>query len=708
MAPELPPAAVPNAFADSRAELEALRALVSTFASATWETGTDGLITVDSPSWRAYTGQTYEEWIGYGWLDAIHPDDRAYAEQQWRDAVTSHRPVNAVFRVRWAAGGWRWTNVRAVLITAPDGTGLKWVGLNVDIHARTVAEAALKDSEAVQAFLVRLGDTLRTLSDPVEIPRQAARLLGEHLQANRVSYAEIEGDDAVIRASYANGVEPLPARFPYAVFGTWFLDPATRGEPMVSADIACDPRLSPEVRAVCNRTRIAAMAGILLERGGRLAAAFGVHHATPRQWRTGEIALVRETAERTWAAVERARAESALREGERRLSVLFETLPVGVGLVSPTGVIVMANQQFRRYTPTGIVPSRDSSVHHRWRGYLPDGRLLEAADYPIARLLRGEPVVPGVEYLYRRDDGDEVWVQVAVLPICDQAGQVAEFLAVVTDIDALKRTEEALRENEERLRRLLETLEERVRERTSALADANAALQSEVAVRQDAEAQIKALFRRLVSVQEDERRRIARDIHDQLGQTLTALRLQLELLRNDPALPAPLVAPVERTQRTGAEIDSSLDFLTWQLRPAALDHLGLPSALSGLVKGWTARFGVSAEYAWAGTEVPRLAHEVETNLYLIAQEALHNVYKHAHASNVTVLLQHVGDSLQLTVEDDGRGFDLSTTTAGPPEHLGLVSMRERAALIGGDLQVESSEQGTTVLVRVPIAPARTQ
>lgn len=708
MAPELPPSPLPHASTEPRAELEALRALVSTFASATWETGTDGIVVVDSPSWRAYTGQTYDEWIGYGWLDAIHPDDRAYAERQWLDAVESHQPVNAVFRVRWAAGGWRWTNVLAVRITSRDGTGVKWVGLNVDIHARTMAEEARKESEARQAFLVRLGDTLRPLSDPVEIQRHASRLLGEHLMTNRVSYAEIEGDDAVIRASFVRGVEPMPERFALAPFGSWFLDPERRGEPVVVHDVSADPRLTESDRAACRAAQVAATVGVLLERDGQWAAAFGVHHACPREWSASDVLLVRETAERTWAAVERARAEAALRESERRLSVVFDTLPVGVGLVSPTGAILMANQVFRRYTPTGMVPSRDERVRHRWRGYYPDGRLIEPKDYPLGRVMRGERVVPGLEFLYTEDNGREVWAQVAALPILDADDGIAELVIVATDIDALKRTQAALRENEDRLRRLLDTLEERVRERTSELADANAALKSEVTVRQSAEAQIKALFKRLISVQEEERRRIARDIHDQLGQALTALRLQLELVRNDPSLPATLVQPVERSQRTSAEIDSSLDSLTWQLRPVALDHLGLQTALAGLVSGWMSRFGIAADYAWTGSEVPRLPPDVETNLYLIAQEALHNVYKHARASTVTVLLQHVGDTLQLTVEDDGQGFELADGPAAAPEHLGLVSMRERAALIGGTLQIESSESGTTVLVRVPLDVARTQ
>lgn len=702
MQPDRVQSSTPTGVTDSRAELDALRALVSTFASATWETGSDGVITVDSPSWRAYTGQTFEEWRGYGWLDAIHPDDRAYAEQQWRDSVASGQPVNATLRVRWAAGGWRWTNVRAVLITTAGGVPIKWVGLNIDIHARTVAEDALKESEGRQAFLVRLGDTLRSLSDPLEIQRRASRLLGEHLRVNRASYAEIEGDDAVTRACYVDGVAPLPERFPYAPFGSWFINPDGRGSPVVVDDVTTDPRLTESDRAACRMAGVAATAGVMLMRDGRRSAAFGVQHATPRAWTQGDVQLVRETAERTWAAVERARAEAALRESERRLSVVFDTLPVGVALVSPNGAILMANQVFRRYTPTGVVPSRDQSVRHRWRGYYPDGRVIDPQDYPLGRVMRGERVVPGLEFLYTEDNGREVWAQVAALPILDAEDGVAELVIVATDIDALKRTQAALRENEDRLRRLLDTLEERVRERTSELAEANAALQNEVAVRQDAEAQIKALFKRLVSVQEDERRRIARDIHDQLGQALTALRLHLELLRNDAALPPALIQPVERTQRTSAEIDSSLDFLTWQLRPVALDHLGLPSALAGLVSGWMARFGIAAEYARTGAELPRLPADVETNLYLIAQEALHNVYKHARATSVTVLLQHLGDSLQLTVEDDGRGFDPASAAAAAPEHLGLVSMRERTGLIGGALQIESSQAGTTVLVRVPL------
>src|SRR5262249_39804625 len=137
-------------------------------------------------------------------------------------------------------------------------------------------------------------------------------------------------------------------------------------------------------------------------------------------------------------------------------------------------------------------------------------------------------------------------------------------------------------------------LERWVQERTAELANANASLEAENRERRAGEAQIKALFSRLVAAQEDERRRIARDIHDQMGQQMTALRMNLETWRlkshGDPAL----LEQADRTQQLAEDLDQRIDFLTWQLRPATLDQSGLPAALRHLVTGWSERFGVTA------------------------------------------------------------------------------------------------------------------
>jgi signal transduction histidine kinase len=207
-----------------------------------------------------------------------------------------------------------------------------------------------------------------------------------------------------------------------------------------------------------------------------------------------------------------------------------------------------------------------------------------------------------------------------------------------------------------------------------------------------------------VSAQEEERWRIARDIHDHLGQQMTALRMNIEALRSRSDGNEALVQQAERTQRLAEELDQSIDSLTWELRPAALDHLGLSAALRNPVTGWSERYATRADFDMSGVEDVRLRRDVEANLYRIAQEALHNIARHAQATHATVVLTRQDGHLVLLVEDNGRGFVPSGVSAhqGASGHLGLISMRERAALVGGQLEIESSpDRGTSIFVRIP-------
>ncbi|WP_398471743.1 PAS domain-containing protein [Tardiphaga sp.] len=123
------------------------RLLIESWTQAVWETDANGVVVADSQSWRAYTGQRLDEWLGHGWLNAIHPDDRAYAERQWREAIAARGLVNADFRLRSPLGGWRWTNVLAAPMLDATGEIEKWIGMNIDIDARKRAEGALRESE---------------------------------------------------------------------------------------------------------------------------------------------------------------------------------------------------------------------------------------------------------------------------------------------------------------------------------------------------------------------------------------------------------------------------------------------------------------------------------------------------------------------------------------------------------------------------------
>jgi signal transduction histidine kinase len=209
------------------------------------------------------------------------------------------------------------------------------------------------------------------------------------------------------------------------------------------------------------------------------------------------------------------------------------------------------------------------------------------------------------------------------------------------------------------------------------------------------------LFARLISAQEEERRRFARDLHDQLGQPMTALRMNLEALRKKAGGATGFADQLARTERLADELDQSIDFLAWALRPPALDHFGLAPALRNLVTVWSERFGIEAGFEVAGNVDTRLPRDVEANLYRVAQEALHNVVKHAQATSVNVRLERNGEESVLVVEDDGRGFDGNGTSS---EGLGLVSMRERATLAGGQFEIHARPSGgTAVSIRVPTA-----
>ncbi|QDV39591.1 sensor histidine kinase [Tautonia plasticadhaerens] len=246
------------------------------------------------------------------------------------------------------------------------------------------------------------------------------------------------------------------------------------------------------------------------------------------------------------------------------------------------------------------------------------------------------------------------------------------------------------------VRRLLAELEGRVAERTAALAEANAALWAEIAAR-------AALSRQLATAQEDERRRIARDLHDQTGQLLAGLALAVRAVADAGPLPAPAAERLADVRRVADELGRQVHELAVRLRPTALDDLGLEAALGQLAAEWSARAGVPVDFQAAGLEAGRLPTEVETVLYRVVQEALTNVAKHARAQSVSVVISRHGGSATAVIEDDGVGSD-PIVLDHRGGRLGLVGMRERVSLVGGQLDIETElGRGTAIIARVPLA-----
>ena len=223
---------------------------------------------------------------------------------------------------------------------------------------------------------------------------------------------------------------------------------------------------------------------------------------------------------------------------------------------------------------------------------------------------------------------------------------------------------------------------------------------------EEAEEARARLMQQLVKAHEHEQRRIAHELHDQIGQQITALRLKIRALRDKDELHPHLAHEVERLEQIAKQLDEDVDFLVWQLRPTALDDLGLVEAISDYVSDWSRHCGVSAKLHLTGIEGTRLSGEVETVLYRVMQEALNNVAKHAGAKNVELELRHGPVETVLNIADDGAGFDLKRQHRDGRKHFGLDGMRERAALVRGTVRVEGRPgDGTAVTVRIPVSGA---
>ena len=325
---------------------------------------------------------------------------------------------------------------------------------------------------------------------------------------------------------------------------------------------------------------------------------------------------------------------------------------------------------------------------------IPDDRRGEEEDV-LARLRRGERI-DHFETIRQTKDGRQIHISLTVSPVRNEEGIIIGASKVARDITERIRAGEALR-------RLYEELEERVRARTAELSSANASLRLEIAERRRVEQERMQLLTRLVLAQEDERRRIARELHDQLGQQLTALRLTLETLKAQSSERSDLRVQVETLEALARQLDEDVAFRVWELRPTVLDEMGLQAALTNYVHNWSKHFSIAAQLHTGRSVDERLTAEVETMMYRVAQEALNNVVKHARADHVDVVLERGPEHVSLIIEDNGVGFDASgVETDG--EGLGLIGMRERAALLGADLQIESTGgRGTTVIVRAPAA-----
>ena len=370
--------------------------------------------------------------------------------------------------------------------------------------------------------------------------------------------------------------------------------------------------------------------------------------------------LREEIAERKRVEAALRRSEAVAQENEAKLRSLFELLPVGISFLDLEGRVVQLNPALLNI----LKLSKEEFVNKRYdsRKYIrADGSPMPPTEFASARAIAEKRTIFNVETGVVLESGEVVWTSVSAAPV-----DVADVSVVVVTVDITdsKRAEQALQESHARLR---------------------------------------ILSQRLVEVQEEERRALARELHDRVGQTLAALNINLIIINSQ--------LTSEVAEQIGTRLNDSMklvaetialvrDVMT-DLRPAVLDDYGLEAALESHLAQFISRYDIKATFDKPDQPFPRLGPSVEMTFLRIAQEALMNIARHAQASKVRLSLRQEQEAICMVIEDNGIGIQ-SWQEANRPGSHGLTIMRERAEAFNGSLQIRSAPgQGTVIEISIP-------
>jgi len=360
---------------------------------------------------------------------------------------------------------------------------------------------------------------------------------------------------------------------------------------------------------------------------------------------------------------EQKHAEAALRADEERFRTLVRDLNVGVIICGPAGEIQYANHAalgMAHLTPERVFGKKGHEL-----GLTPiheDGTEIPPSELPVARALRDRQTVQSEIMGWRNDATNEVlWVYENAVPQFDTVGGMVSVIVSFADVSGLKKAEEELRQ----------------------------------------------LSTRLLKLQDEERRRIGRELHDGLAQSVLAVNLNLaQVRRSTLPLDENSERALDKARDVLQQMSQEIRTLSYLLHPPLLDDLGLASALKQYAIGFSERSGITTDVELQ-PDFPRLYQDAETALFRIVQEALANIQRHSGSETARICLQRDTDQVTLEISDYGCGMD--GTQPGDMARgsaqlgVGILGMRERVAQLGGHLRIESNASGTTVKVTIPVS-----
>lgn len=438
------------------------------------------------------------------------------------------------------------------------------------------------------------------------------------------------------------------------------------GHTAICNDIRNDPHMAPWRDQAVARGYLSS-ASVPFEQSGEVVGAFAVYAAAPGFFDTGVAQLLEEIGQNVSFALDhminekaRAEAEQELRISQRRLNDIMQALGDGILVSDRDGNLVTMNAEAERLLGWRAHEIVGHPIHPLIHGHKADGSPFHEKESPILAVCRTMQAYRSESEVFVRSDGSDFPVSYVAAPF-DVYGEAAS-VTVFRDISARKKADEDLKASRQELRELSDFLE---------------------------------------SVREDERTRIARELHDELGQMLTALKIDLcwiegKLAGGERKICTKLVAMEKMLDQT---VDSVRRIST-DLRPWILDDLGLGAAIEWLVERFEQQNDIICEAQIADEEALALDPSLSTSIFRIVQEALTNITRHAEASRVQVEILRQDDEIAVWVRDNGKGFELEATLK--KKRLGLLGIRERVDKLGGRLDVLSSPgTGTMLHVRLP-------
>ncbi|WP_412469286.1 PAS domain S-box protein [Pedobacter sp. KLB.chiD] len=787
-----------------------------------WASEPDGSTSWYNQRWLEYTGQSLDQATGWGWVEAIHPDDQKSSSRRYADAVAAGKPLQQEHRIRRRDGKYRWFvvnasplineqgNVIKIYATATDihdrketenalrqseekyrtlfnimnegycivevklskndhvddlvllevnkawekQTGLpkplgqrlrnllpdfeeKWLpyfeavyqtGVPIrsehylkdidrwfsvhysrvsssgsrliavifdDITERKLTEQALRQNEERQTFLLKLSDALRPLTNPLSVQDTAMKLLANKLEVMYAGYFEMEkdGDSFHVAGRFEDQTMPLPERMRLSDFSMSLAAAFQSGRTIAVADTSIKSEWvkSPEVYSGIG---VAAWAAVPLLKHGKLMAWIGINSGKPRAWAKIDLQILNDVAERTWDALERTRAEQALRDTELKYLLQLEndvkkrTRELQESRDSLQTIFdeqVKAEEE-RNKAYLLLQKSEETALLGSWEFNRLSGHLIWSDGmYRLFNLKNGTQVTPAVylEYAIEKSlgkaknvvqciqesnaDFEEILemnisgkikvLRIKGIPVRNNQGDIENVLGVDQDISAMREAEDKIKKMEQ-------------------------------------EQQLK-IFRTSLSTLEEERHRISESLHNGIGQLLYGIKINMSSLRAG--------APEEEFRHNKAYINELLTQaiaetrrVSHELMPTTLDQFGLKSAVDDICRQLSGKIEFNCHIS---VQHNRLEKYMELAVYRTTQELMTNVVKHAKASSCEVMIIVGTDQVKIVVSDNGQGMPEG---AEKVNGIGLASIRSKIELLDGQLIISSNpDKGTYVEVIIP-------